>query len=99
MEPDSSPVSLPSDSQHAAKFSASEVPVDHIKVALELPWTFISRHDQLGVVGCFNGLGTSGHRAGFKIRGEVGEVIVELDEEIERRSLGSCPGFEAKARG
>lgn len=34
---------------------------------------------------CFSGLGPGGRRLDFKNRGEVGEVIVELDEEEAER--------------
>ena len=49
-------------------------------------------------VRCFNGLGPIGLRSDLKNRGEVGEVIVELDdEEVERWSLDNRPGFEAES--
>lgn len=47
---------------------------------------------------CFDGLGPGGHRPDFENRGEVGEVIAELeDEEVERRSLDNRAGFEAES--
>ena len=36
-------------------------------------------------VRCFNGLGPGGRRPDFKNRGEVGEAIVELEDEEEER--------------
>ena len=49
-------------------------------------------------VRCFSGLGPIGLRSDFKNRGEVGEVIVELDDdEVLRWSLDNRPGFEAES--
>ena len=42
-------VSFSSDLEHTAEFPTSEVFVEHIKVPLELPWTFIARYDRLGI--------------------------------------------------
>lgn len=49
-------------------------------------------------VRCFSGLGPIGLRDDFENRGEVEEVIVELDDEdAERWSLDNRPCFEAES--
>lgn len=49
-------------------------------------------------VRCFSGLGPIGLRPDFENRGEVGEVIVELDDEdAERWSPDNRPCFEAES--
>ena len=49
-------------------------------------------------VRCFSGLGPIGLRSDFGNRGEVGDVIVEFDEdELERWSLENRPDFEAES--
>ena len=48
---------------------------------------------------CFNGLGPIGLHSNFRNRGEVGEVIVELDDnEVEHWSLDNRPSFKAESR-
>ena len=49
-------------------------------------------------VRCFNGLNPVGLRPAFKNRGGVGEVIVDLDEDANRRSPDNRPCLGAESR-
>ena len=47
---------------------------------------------------CSSGLGPIGLRSDFENRGEVINVVIELDEDEPKRcSLENCPGFEAES--
>lgn len=68
------------------KLSVSRIFAKCIRFLFESFWTLTARYHQLGVSGAgpyFNGLGLIDLRPDFENCGKVGEVIVELNEDVE----------------